>query len=87
MINQLNRANANKGIDKVNLDSTQLKLKDFDSCDAEGLTLYVTESIDLATKRSSIQNPRVTFEVQSLADMTPMQFHQYIEEQKSSLKS
>src|SRR3989338_8322240 len=85
IINQAVRTDLNKELGQVDFDTTDLKLKQFQFCDAAGMEIYMKEAANSAAQALGMKNYNINFEVNSLAEMTPSEFHRYIEKLKSSL--
>jgi hypothetical protein len=90
VINQASRADDEhinpqfKG-EKIDLNTTTHKLKEFKYCSAGEMQTMISEIAKSASQAAGLERVNLNFETQSLAEMTPMQFHQYIEKQKASL--
>jgi len=70
---------------EINLDTTRLKLREFELCDPRSLAGYISEAMQEANKilDTSVKNVQVNPE--QIANMTPVEFISYVEELKSSL--
>ena len=90
IIRQANRADDEhvnpqfKG-EQIDLDTTTHKLKEFKYCSAIDMQESINKLAESVSQELGIANISLRFETQSLAEMTPMEFHQYIENQKLSL--
>ena len=85
IINQAARTDLNKELGQVDLNTTDLKLKQFKFCDVASMQTYMKEAADSVAQALGMKNFNLSFEVNSLAEMTPSELHQHIENQKSSL--
>jgi len=82
---QLVRKDLNRKLGEIDLNTTTLKLREFEFCDPYSLNEYIKQAMEEANE--VVDNPpkSVSVNPEQLADMTPSEFVVYIENLKSSL--
>lgn len=85
VFDKLLRKDLNKKLGKVDLNTTTLKLREFDFCTPDNLGSYIKQAMEEASQ--IVDNPpkSISANMEQLADMTPSEFVVYIEGLKSSL--
>jgi len=90
IISQVSRA-GEKYIDSpfegqtIDLDTTTHKLREFKYCSAEDMKKFIKERAKRLVQELGMTNISLNFNAETLAEMTPIQFHRHIEAQKASL--
>jgi hypothetical protein len=69
----------------IDLNTTTHKLKEFKFCSARDMQESINKLARSISQGLGISNVNLKFETESLAEMTPAQFHEHIESQKASL--
>ena len=82
---QLVRKDLSRKLGEIDLNTTTLKLREFEFCDPYSLNEYIKQAMEEANE--VVDNPpkSVSVNPEQLADMTPSEFVVYIENLKSSL--
>src|SRR3989338_4422935 len=86
VLRQINRKDLNQALGNVDLNTTNLPLRQFEYCDPQFIAKYIQDAGAEAAKitgQGGVRN--LSSNPEQLANMTPAQFVRYIEKLKSSL--
>jgi len=82
---QLLKKGVNENLGEIDINTTALKLRDFEFCGPAFLEGYLREAQEEVNKMVDEPIKGFVVNVEQIADMTPTEFVDYIESQKSSL--
>jgi len=85
VVSKLLQKDINEGLGDIDIDKTDLPLSKFRFCDSNSLMQYINEAMKEANQIAGTSIKSIRVNTETMANMTPIEFHKYIEELKESL--